>query len=485
MDASATRRRQAGEGTKTRASSVSWWLDEALRHEDNPAPLPALQGGERADVAIVGGGYTGLWTAIHLKTARPSLDVALIEAGICGSGASSRNAGKVHGYWMSLTTLTSMLGVERALEAARLGSIAQDGIRAFVKECGDDLWWIEGGGLKVATTSLHERKLADFTNAMATLGASRMARSVKRDELRELIDSPVFRAGIFFPEEATVHPGRLVRALRRKALQLGIRIHEQTPMTGFTAGTTNRVRTSQGEIFAKEVVLATNAALAVERDVRANMVAFSSFAMVTEKVDNIAERSGWHADCSLSDARMFLNYARKTADGRILFGAGSGPIAYGRHIEAHGLRHDQVTVDRVEAAMRRLLPKLGNFPIERAWGGPIDVSSDRMPYAATRKGTRIHYGFGYSGHGVNPTYIIGKCLASLVLHDENEWTRSAFCRRRLPALPPEPFRYIGGSMIRSAILSCEDAEDEGHKAGLYARMVARMPALLNLRIGVR
>jgi glycine/D-amino acid oxidase-like deaminating enzyme len=485
MSTPATAPKTVGTTPKVRASSVSWWLEEALKHEGNPAPLPVLQGTDRADVAIVGGGYTGLWAAIHLKTMRPSLEVVAIEASICGSGASSRNAGKVHGYWMSLPTLASMLGHERALETARLGSTAQDGVRAFVQECGDDLWWIEGGGLKVATTATHERKLTDFTNAMAKLGVSRMARAVKGDELRNLIDSPVFRTGVFFPEEATVHPGRLVRALRRKALQLGVRIYEQTSMTGVTAGTPNRIRTAQGEILASEVVLATNAALADERDVRTNMVAFSSFAMVTAKVDNIAECSGWHADCSLSDARMFLNYARKTADGRILFGAGSGPIAYGGRTQAHSLSHDQQTVDRVEAAMRRLLPKIGDLPVERAWGGPIDVSSDRMPYAGTRNGTRIHYGFGYSGHGVNPSYIVGKCLASLALREENEWTRSAFCRRKLPTLPPEPFRYIGGSMIRSAILSCEDAEEQGRKAALYARTVARLPALLNLRIGVR
>lgn len=468
-----------------RASSVSWWLDEALEHEGGPKPLPALGGVGRADVAIVGGGYTGLWTAIHLKTARPSLDVALLEAGICGIGASSRNAGKVHGYWMSLPTLASMLGRERALETARLGSAAQDGIRAFVRECGDDLWWIEGGGLKVATTPAHERKLMAFTKAMLDLDASLMARTVRSPELRRLIDSPLFRTGLFFPEEATVHPGRLVRALRRKALQLGVRIYEETPMTGLEPGAPNRVRTPQGEIHAGEVVLATNAALAGERDIRSSMVAFSSFALVTAKVDDIAGRSGWRAECSLSDARMFLNYARKTADGRILFGAGSGPIAYGARTQAHGLSHDQNTIERVEAAMRRLLPKTAGLAVERAWGGPIDVSSDRMPYAGTRNGTRIHYGFGYSGHGVNPTYIVGKCLASLVLREENEWTRSSFCRRRLPTLPPEPFRYIGGNMIRSAILSCEDAEEEGRKAALPARALARLPELLNLRIGVR
>lgn len=485
MDVSATDRRKAAAGSKPRASGVSWWLDEALAQEGYPAALPPLQGSHRADVAIVGGGYTGLWTAIHLKTARPSLDILLIEAGICGSGASSRNAGKVHGYWMSLPTLASMLGRDRALEAARLGSTAQDAIRAFVGECDADLWWIEGGGLKVATTPAHERKLADFAGSMAELGASGMARTVQGDELRGLIDSPVFRAGVFFPEEATVHPGRLVRALRRKVLQLGVRIHEATPMTHVVAGSPSRVGTAEGEIHADEVVLATNAALAGERDVRARMVAFSSFALVTAKADGIAARSGWRSNCSLSDARMFLHYARKTLDGRILFGAGSGPIAYGARIQAPNLSQDQDTVDRVDAAMRRLLPKIGDLPVERAWGGPIDVSSDRMPYAGTRTGTRIHYGFGYSGHGVNPSYIVGKCLASLVLREENEWTRSAFCRRRLPALPPEPFRYIGGSMIRSAILSCEDAEDEGRKAALYARTVARLPALLNLRIGVR
>jgi len=129
------------------------------------------------------------------------------------------------------------------------------------------------------------------------------------------------------------------------------------------------------------------------------------------------EAMGWRGEEGISDMRMFLHYFRKTPDGRVLMGSGSGPIAFNGHTNDSRLREDPASAERAERGLRRLLPSFRDVPIARAWGGQIDVSADRLPFFKTIPGTRIHFGCGYSGHGVNPTYIGGQCLASLVLNE--------------------------------------------------------------------
>jgi len=182
---------------------------------------------------------------------------------------------------------------------------------------------------------------------------------------------------------------------------------------------------------------------------------------------------------------MFLHYFRKTEDGRVLMGSGSGPVGYGDRAKARYLTHDKASIGRAEAGLRRLLPELRNVPLARAWGGAIDVSADRLPFFKTIPDTRIHYACGFSGHGVNATYIAGQCLASLVLREADRWSSLPFCTRSLPRLPPEPFRFTGACAIRSAILMCEEADEQGIPAPALARAIAGLPKALGLRIGIR
>ena len=142
---------------------------------------------------------------------------------------------------------------------------------------------------------------------------------------------------------------------------------------------------------------------------------------------------------------------------------------------------------RAERGLRRLLPGFADVPIAKAWGGPIDISADRLPFFKTIPGSRVHYGCGYSGHGVNPAYIGGQCLilASLVLEENDLWSNLPLCTRAVPSLPPEPFRYYGGRAVRRAILACEDAEERGQPAPLLATAVAAIPRVFGLRIGTR
>jgi glycine/D-amino acid oxidase-like deaminating enzyme len=181
---------------------------------------------------------------------------------------------------------------------------------------------------------------------------------------------------------------------------------------------------------------------------------------------------------------MFLHYFRTTEDGRVLMGSGSGPIGFGGRVDARFSR-DRPTARRAERGLRRLLPGLGDVRVERAWGGPIDVSSDHLPFFGTAPGTRIHYGLGYSGHGVGPSWLGGQILASLALGIEDEWTALPLVTRRLASLPPEPLKRLGGGVVRAAIMACEAAEEEGRRPPLPARAGAALPRLLRMEIGTR
>jgi glycine/D-amino acid oxidase-like deaminating enzyme len=462
----------------------SWWLEQALTAEGNPPPAPALRGEATADVAIVGGGYTGLWTALALHDQAPELRIALLEAEICGDGPSGRNGGFVHGYWGAFASILSVLGEQRALELAQAGERIIPGIRAWADARGEDVWLVEGGMLEVSAAPAQDAAVEKAVAVAAGVGRSEHAVSLTPDEVARRVSSRIFRSGVFYPEGATVHPGLLVRALRRAALDAGVTLHERTPVTRVRAGLPNELATPEGVLRAPEVVLATNAALTGWSPASRNLTNFGSYVVLTEPAPDALARIGWTGGEAIVDGRMFLHYFRTTNDGRVLMGSGSGPIGFGGRIDDRFSR-DLPTAERAEAGLRRLLPGLADVRVERAWGGPIDVSADHLPFFRTNPGTRIHYGAGYSGHGVGPSWLGGRILGSLVLGADDEWTRLPLATRDLPRLPPEPFRRVGGGLVRWAIMSCEAAEEEGRRPPVVARATAALPGLLGMELGTR
>ncbi|MFZ0341294.1 MAG: FAD-dependent oxidoreductase, partial [Gaiellaceae bacterium] len=429
----------------------AWWLEQALAAEGDPPPAPTLAVDAAADVAIVGGGYTGLWTALALRERAPELRVTLLEAEICGHGPSGRNGGFVHGYWASLASILPLLGRERALELARAGEQIIPGIRAWAESRGEDVWLREAGMLEVSAAPAQDPGVEKAVAAAAGLGREDQAVALTPDELARRVSSPVFRGGVFFPECATVHPGLLVRALRRAALEAGVTLHEGTRVTAVRTGSPNELETPGGSLRAREVVLATNAALTGWAPASRNLTNFGSYVVLTEPAPELLAELGWTGGEAIVDGRMFLHYFRTTDDGRVLMGSGSGPIGFGGRIDDRFSR-DGPTAARAEAGLRRLLPGLAGVRVERAWGGPIDVSADHLPFFRTKPGTRIHYGAGYSGHGVGPAWLGGRILASLALGADDEWTRLPLATRAVPRLPPEPLRRVGGGLVRWAIM---------------------------------
>lgn len=422
-------------------------------------------------MCVVGGGFTGLWTALTLKQREPSSRVVLLEAEVCGAGPSGRNGGFLHGYWESLAELVPLLGREPALELARAG----DGIVPAVRALGADVWLEQGGLLMVSAAPAQD---AAIDSAAAAGGH---AVPLDEEEVAQRIRSPVFRRGVFFPGTATVQPARLVRALRDAVLDLGIDLYEGTRAVRVREG---EVRTQSGCVRAPEIVVAVNAAATGWRPVARHVTNFGSYVVLTEPVPELLEEIRWTGGEALVDGRMFLHYARTTNDGRVLMGSGSGPIGFRGRLDRR-FTGDVATAARAERGLRRLLPGLAAARIERAWGGPIDVSADHLPFFGTVAGKRVHYGLGYSGNGVGPSWLGGQILASLALGVQDEWTALPLATRRVPSLPPEPIKRIGGGVVRAAIIASEVAEEEGRRPSLPVRVGAALPRIFRMQIGTR
>jgi glycine/D-amino acid oxidase-like deaminating enzyme len=461
-----------------------WWLEEALASEPAVPDAPRLQGDAEVDVAVVGGGYTGLWTALALREREPTLRIAVLEREIVGWGPSGRNGGFLHGFTTRVGKLRALVGDAGALEIVRAGKRIAPAVAAFCERRGEDVWLRPGGYLKVSASPAQDAVLDKVLEAASGLGLEEEAVPLSREEVAERIGSPVFRRAVFFRDCVTVQPARLARALRRAVLDEGIALHERTPVVAIEPGRPNELHTPAGRVRAGEVVLAINAALAGWRPASGLLTNFSSYIVLTEPVPELLERIGWTGGEAVTDARSLVHYFRTTPDCRIVMGAGGGPIGYGGRIDGR-LTAVQPGAARAEKALRRLLPGLAEARVTHAWGGPIDVSADHIPFFDTLPSTRIHYGAGYSGSGVGPSWLGGQILASLALGLEDEWTALPLVGRRIKRLPGEPLRSLGGRLVRAALLACEEAEDEGRRGPLLARAVVRVPSLIGMEIGTR
>ena len=440
-------------------------------------PAPPLEGDVSADVCVVGGGYTGLWTALAVKQREPSARVVVLEAVTCGSGPSGRNGGFVHGYWASLTQLVPLLGRDSALELARAGERIVPAVRALGAE---DVWLRESGMLMVSASPAQDAAVDHAVAAAADAGAAGQAVPLEADAVAARVRSPVFRRGVFFPDGATVQPARLVRALRRRVLDVGVELHEHSP-AAFRSG---EVTTARGRVRAPQIVVAINAAATGWRPVARHVTNFGSYVVLTEPVPQLLDAINWTGGESIVDGRMFLHYFRTTNDGRVLMGSGSGPIGFGGRIDER-FTADAPSVARAEAGLRFLLPGLADARVERAWGGPIDVSADHFPFFGTVPGSRVHYGAGYSGNGVGPSWLGGRILARLALGIEDELTALPLVNRSVRPLPPEPIKRLGGGLVRGAALRVEEAEQAGRRPALPLRAIAALPRVVGLRVGTR
>jgi len=469
----------------------AWWLREALTTEaaaGRVAPAPPLLGEATAEVAIIGGGYTGMWTAYFLTERAPGVRIVLLEQDICGGGPSGRNGGFVHGWWGQLPYLVKRYGTKAGIELADAADEVVDGIGAWCSQHGVDAWYRKAGYLEANAFPAVDSGFEATAARVERLGAGGQLAARDAAAVQQVCASPAFRDGLWMPSAASIQPARLARGLRRVLLERGVTIHENTRVRRLDAYAGSRapgqpgvrIWTDNGSVMTHQAVLAVNAWAAGWPGHRLRLLAWGSYMVVTEPIPERLEALGWTGGELLSDTRFTISYFRTTDDGRIAFGAGVGAAGFDGRI-GQTFTHDRQAIARVVANFDHLFPMLHDVRFEDAWGGPIDITADRFPVFGSRDGGRVHYAYGYSGNGAGPARLAGRVLAALVDDPYDPLARLAMVGRGQRILPPEPFRYIGARLIREALIRRDDALDAGRRPGLAVRALARIPSLLGYR----
>lgn len=437
------------------------WLQEALPGDEEAPPLRA---DVTADVCVVGGGYTGLWSA--LGAVAGGARVVLLEGDVCGGGASGRNGGFVLTWWSKFKTLHTLFGSDEALRLARAAAESVGAIGAFCAEHGIDAHYLHEGWLWTATSPAQVGAWDPVVEALAAAGEQPFV-PLPPEEIARRAGSDRHLAGVWEPAGATVQPALLARGLRRVALERGVEIHERSPAVALDRGRPPRVRTPDGSVTADRVVIATGAWAISVRELRRALVVVSSDIISTDPAPDLIT---YDRPC-VSDSRLLVHYHRPTRDGRLVLGKGGGTIGFGHDV---GTRFDGASPNAavVEASVRQLFPQLAGVPIAASWWGPIDRSLHALPFI-TRLDDRddLLACSGFSGNGVGPSHLAGRILAELVLGHDERWGIVGDPPGRFP---PEPIRYVGGRVVQGAVRAKERAEDEDRRPSRVAAGVARL-----------
>jgi glycine/D-amino acid oxidase-like deaminating enzyme len=464
-----------------RHTRLGYWIEEAGEVE----PRPPLNGEHEVDVVIVGGGYTGMWTAWYARQLEPEARIVLLESEpVCGCGPSGRNGGFCNAMWFSLATMRDRWGAVPALRVAQAAEQAVARIGAFCEEHGVDAWFRPAGYVQVSTAPPHDDAWGPAVEACRELGVPEMLRTLSEAEVAERCNSPAFRGGAVSPTSATVQPARLALGLREQLLAAGVEIFESSPVHSFhESGEGVEARTAAGSVSASRGVLAIGSAAKGRRGpLRGRLTVASSHIVLTEPVPDVLEEIGWTGGDCITDSRALLHYFRTTPDGRISFGWGGGRIAMGARTKGRA----ELDPDVVAASTEHLyeyFPQLRGRRITHAWGGPIDASPTHLPSIHTLAHGCAFAAAGYTGNGVGPSNMVGRTLAALALAQQDDHTHLAFVDPKSPRVPPEPFHWIGGEAIRLGILKKEEAEMDGRQPGRISSTIARVPELIGFHIG--
>jgi glycine/D-amino acid oxidase-like deaminating enzyme len=460
----------------------AWWLRDALA-VDPGEPCPRLAADTAADVVILGGGYTGMWTAFHLNELQPDLDVVLLEQDICGGGASGRNGGFVNSWWSGIDDMAQRLGDHPALALCRAGEESVASIGRFCEDNRVDAWFHYDGDLGVASSPAQSGEWADLVITAERLGVGEDFRVLSPAELREQVDSPVFHGGISTKHGATVQPARLARGLRRVLLERGVRIHEETPVTRFGAGDPVVVETPGGRVRAGSAVIGLNAWAMHWKAFRRVITVRGSYIVLTAPAPEKLAEINWTDFAGVWDFRSSLHYVRTTPDGRISFGIGGVQPGLFRSIGPR-FSWDEHALRIAVADLHRMFPTFADVPIEAGWGGPIDVSGQHWPFFGTMgKAANVHYGLGYTGNGVGPAHLGGKILAHKVLANDDPVLQLPLVDMEPKRFPPEPIRSPGALIANTAIHRKDATEDEGEEPNPFVDFVARLPRRLGYNLG--
>ena len=425
-------------------ASVSYWLETA---GDDLTARPGIDGTTDADVAILGAGMTGLWTAFYLKRRDPSLKIVVVEREIAGFGASGRN-----GAWcapdlnISMGRLAKVHGVDAAKRTQQATYDAVDEVGRVCAEAGIDVGFHKGGELILSRGPQGIPSLESALAEYERFGFGDRYRILDAAQLSERIRVAGAVRALASEDAAVIHPGRLVRGLARRVEADGVRIAERTAVTDFrpkdTSGRATLV-TARGDVRAPVVVLAGEAYLAELPRLHRQLVPLYSLIVLTEPVTDAQwAEIGWANREVVASTRMSVDYLSRTEDGRILFGGRGAPYRYGSPIRGEYDRHGP-THARLKAFVGEWFPVLKDIGFSHEWGGPLGMPRDWHPTMSFDPASGIATSRGYIGHGVSTTNLGGRVLADLITGTSSPLTELPLVGHQSPNWEIEPFRWIG------------------------------------------
>ncbi|WP_326619226.1 FAD-binding oxidoreductase [Streptomyces anulatus] len=440
------------------AKPVSYWLDDPAK----PDALPALTGDEHIDLLVIGGGYSGLWTALIAKERDPDRDVVLIEGHEVGWAASGRNGG------FCAASLTHGLanGVERwpddIAELEELGERNLDAIEAAVARYGIDCEFERTGEIDVATEPHQLQELREWHEEIVGLGITGVD-FLDRDALRAEVDSPTFLGGLWDRRGvAMLHPAKLAWGLKRACLELGVRIHEHTRGLDLVrSGSGMAVRTPYGRVFARRVALGTNIFPSLVKRIRPYTVPVYDYALMTEPLTAEQLASiGWKGRQGLGDSANQFHYFRLSADNRILWGGYDAIYPYGGRLSAD-LDQRPETFLKLAEQFFTCFPQLSGLNFSHAWGGAIDTCSRFTAFFGTAHQGRVAYAAGFTGLGVGSTRFGADVMLDLLSGEETARTRLDMVRSKPMPFPPEPFAWAGIEITKRSLAHADS--NGGHR----------------------
>lgn len=435
------------------AAPTSYWLDRA----DRPAPRPRLSEEVDADLLVVGGGFTGLWTAVTAAERDPGRRIVLVERDRIAEHASGRNGG----FCSSSITHGLGNGIDRFEDEMdtllRLGSETLDEIEAALARLGIDADAERTGELDIANADWQVDDLREMSSAAAFLGKEMPL--LPGPQARARVNSPMVKAALFDPEVIMLDPAKLAWGLAAAAERLGVRIYEHTEVSGLRRENDRmRARTGFGDVVADRVVLATSASPSLVRRLRPYTVPVWDYALMTEPLD--AERRaalGWAGREGLADCGPRFHYFRLTADDRILFGGWDALYHYGSD---DSRRHEYEPAEFALLAehLLQMFPQLEGVRASHTWGGVIDTCSRFCAFWDRSHGGRVVTTVGFTGLGVGASHFAAATSLDLVDGLSTERTALKMVRSKPIPFPPEPLRWTGITLTRNQLARSERRE---------------------------
>lgn len=445
-------------------ASESFWLDDLA---EEIVPRPRLTGGIEADVAIVGAGYTGLWTALYLLREDPSLRVVLCEAGVAGAGASGRNGGWVMGLAEGVSErLRDPATQEAGVRWQRALFETVDEVGRVSGEEGIACDFAKGGMLQIASVPAEqERLLAEIEEWRAQGFDDADFRWLSPDELRGRFLGGAPLGALYCSHVAAIHPARLVRGLARAVETRGGRIFEGSPVRRVAE---RSLQTDAGEVRARWVVLATEGYTPGLPGRRRKLIPMHSMMIATEPLPPaLWEEIGLSARETFGGAGRISTYGQRTVSGRVAFGA-RGVYYYGSGVQERFAAEDP-RFDEVHAALLHLMPSLEGVEVTHRWGGPLGVARDWSPRIGLFPEQGLALAGGYVGEGVGASNLAGRTLADGILGRETERTALPWVTGDFPNWEVEPLRWLGVSAVRRL----GDHLDRVERAGRHVPRLAQ------------